>query len=164
MGAVYEAVILVGVVIFFAYGYSALGQYRAEAGPARWYFQGFLFLVISAYFIGFWSDGRRSLPMKTVAVRLVDMKSRPLTAARAAVRCGLIWILMLVPATLAYSLHPAWLLLWALSFAWAAFSPQRQTLHDLLAGTRLVIDSKAAPRSRPHRPCGVDQFLTQSTK
>jgi uncharacterized RDD family membrane protein YckC len=30
-------------------------------------------------------------------------------------------------------------------FAWAAFSPQRQTLHDLLAGTRLVIDSKAAP-------------------
>jgi len=145
MGAVYEAVILVGVVIFFAYGYSALGQYRGEAGAARWYFQGFLFMVISAYFVGFWSNGRRSLPMKTVAVRLVDTKCRPLTTARAALRCGLIWILIILPATLAYFLHPAWLLLWALSFAWAAFSPQQQTLHDWLSGTRLVIDSKAAP-------------------
>ena len=145
MCSVYEAVILFGVVIFFAYGYSALGQYRAEAGQARWYFQGFLFLVISAYFIGFWSDGRRSLPMKTVAVRLVDLQNRPLTATRAALRSGLIWILALVPATLAFELHPAWLMLWALSFVWAAFSPQRQTLHDQLSGTRLVIDSKAAP-------------------
>jgi len=145
MGAVYEIVVLFGVVIFFAYGYSALGQYRGEAGPARWFFQGFLILVISAYFIGFWSDGRRSLPMKTVALRLVDTQGRPLTVARAALRCGLIWILVLVPATLAFLLHPAWLLLWALSFAWTAFSAQRQTLHDQLAGTRLVIDSKAAP-------------------
>ncbi len=145
MGAVYEAVILIGVVIFFAYGYSALGQYRAEAGPARWVFQGFLLLVISAYFIGFWSDGRRSLPMKTVAVRLVDSQNRPLTVTRAALRCGLIWILVLVPAALAFQLHPAWLLLWALSFAWAVFSPQQQTLHDKLSGTRLVIDRSAAP-------------------
>jgi uncharacterized RDD family membrane protein YckC len=145
MGAVYESVILVGVVIFFAYGYSALGQYRGEAGLARWVFQGFLLLVISAYFIGFWSEGRRSLPMKTVAVRLVDSQSQPLSLARATLRCGLIWILVLVPAALAFALHPAWLLLWALSFAWAAFSPQRQTLHDQLSGTRLIIDRNAAP-------------------
>jgi hypothetical protein len=54
MGAVYESVILVGVVIFFAYGYSALGQYRAEAGPARWVFQGFLFLDYLCRFLLRW--------------------------------------------------------------------------------------------------------------
>ena len=145
MGAVYEAVMLFGVVIFFGYGYSALAQYRGESGPARWFFQGFLFLVISAYFIGFWSNGRRSLPMKTVAVRLVDSHNQPLTVTRAAMRCGLIWVLVLAPPMLAYALSPVWLVLWALSFVWAAFSPRHQTLHDQLSGTRLVIDSHAAP-------------------
>jgi uncharacterized RDD family membrane protein YckC len=145
MGAVYEVVILFGVVIFFGYGYSALLQYRGDAGPARWAFQGFLFLVISAYFIGFWSEGRRSLPMKTVALRLVDLQGRPLTVKKAAIRCGLIWILVLAPAALAYAMSPVWLLLWALSFAWTAFSPCHQTLHDQLSGTRLIIDSQAAP-------------------
>jgi len=145
MGAVYEAVILFGVVIFFGYGYSALLQYHGEAGAARWFFQGFLFAVISAYFIGFWSEGRRSLPMKTVAIRLVDAQSQPLTIQKAAIRCGLVWILVLAPAALAYAFSPLWLLLWALSFAWAAVSPRRLTLLDQLSGTRLVIDSQAAP-------------------
>ncbi len=121
MGAVYEAVILFGVVIFFGYGYSALLQYRGDAGPGRWFFQGFLFLVISVYFIGFWSEGRRSLPMKTVALRLVDSQGRPLTIRKAAIRCGFIWILVLAPAALAYAISPIWLLLWALPFTWTVF-------------------------------------------
>jgi uncharacterized RDD family membrane protein YckC len=145
MGTVYEALILVGVVIFFGYGASALLQWRGDEGPARWFFQGFLFLVISVYFIGFWSEGRRSLPMKTVALRLVDLQGRPLTVKKATIRCGLVWMLVLAPAALAYAISPVWLLLWTLSFAWAAFSPRHQTLHDQLSGTRLVIDSRAAP-------------------
>ena len=145
MGAVYEALILVSVVIFFGYGYSALLQYRGDEGLARWFFQGFLFLVISVYCIGFWSEGRRSLPMKTVALRLVDLQGRPLTVKTAAIRCGLVWILVLAPAALAYAISPICLLLWTLSFAWSVFSPRHQTLHDQLSGTRLVIDSRAAP-------------------
>lgn len=140
MGAVYEGVILFAVIAFFSYAFSALLQFRGESGPLRWAFQGYLFLVVGAYFVWFWSDGRRTLPMKTVALRLVDAIGRPLSRARATARylCG--WSMLLGPVTAAWYFGPAWLLLLPVPFFAALLDRDRRTLYDRVAGTRLVVD------------------------
>jgi len=155
MGAVYESVVLFGVVVFFGYGFSALFQFRGAPGGLRWAFQGFLFLVLALYFVWFWSEGRRTLPMKTVGLRLVDLGGLPLTRARAAGRYVWAWALLVAPVAAAQQLGQAWLLLLLpVPFGWALFDPDRSTLYDRLAGTRLIVDeAEPAPQSR-----------TQSTK
>jgi len=156
MGATYEGVILFAVVVFFGYGFSALFRFQGSPGGLRWAFQGFLFLVLAAYFIWFWSAGRRTLPMKTVAIRLVDRAGRPLTAARAAGRYLWAWALLLAPVAAAQQLGQAWpLWLLPIPFGWALFDPSRSALYDRLAGTRLVVDPAES---------GTAQSRTQSTK
>ena len=71
MACVYEGIILFGVVFFFGYGFSALTQYRGEPGALHTAFQLFMFAVLGAYFGWFWSNGRWTLPMKTIGVKLV---------------------------------------------------------------------------------------------
>ena len=145
MGAVYESVILFAVVVFFGYAFSALMQFRGTPGPLRWAFQGFLFLVIGLYFVWFWSEGRRTLPMKTVALRLVDAIGRPLSRTRATARylCG--WSMLLGPVAAAWYFGPAWLLLLPVPFFAALLDPERRTLYDRVAGTRLVVDEQSRP-------------------
>jgi len=147
MGAVYESVVLFGVVVFFGYGFSALLQFRGAPGALRWSFQAFLFLVLAAYFVWFWSGGRRTLPMKTVSMRLVDRAGRPLSAPRAAWRYVCASVLLLAPMAAAASFGAIFLLLLPISFAWALFDGDRRALYDVLAGTRLVIDDE--PTQRP---------------
>lgn len=148
MGAVYESVVLFGVVVFFGYGFSALLQFRGAPGPLRWAFQAFLFAVLAAYFVWFWSGGRRTLPMKTVSLRLVDRADRPLSAPRAAARYLWAWALIVAPVAAAASFGAVFLLLLPVPFAWALFDRRRRALYDVLAGTRLVVDEPPAP-SRP---------------
>ncbi|MDO4682212.1 MAG: RDD family protein [Lautropia sp.] len=71
MCVVYEAIILFGVIFFFGYAFSALTQFTGAEGWLRTAFQAFMFLVLGAYFSWFWSNGRWSLPMKTIGVKLV---------------------------------------------------------------------------------------------
>ena len=152
MSAVYEGVILFGVVFFFAYGFSALTAFKGGEGTLRTAFQIYLFLILGAYFTWFWSRGRRTLPMKTMAVTLVDAAGgQPISPARAAWR-------YLVASLLCWGLLGAvwkasvwWLVLWPLPFAWALFNPRRQALYDVLAGT-LLIRSPSAPAARRSAP------------
>jgi len=146
MSAIYESVILFALVVFFGYGFSALFQFRGAPGTMRWAFQAFLFLVLAAYFVWFWSNGRRTLPMKTVSLQLVDLSGSPLTRARAAARYGWAWLLLVAPVALAQQIGQAWpLLLLPLPFAWALLDRHGSTLYDRLAGTRLVIDDEPGP-------------------
>jgi hypothetical protein len=159
MGATYETVVLFAVVVFFGYGFSALAQFRGEPGPLRWIFQAYLFGVVGAYFVWFWSEGRRTLPMKTVSLRLVDNADRPLTRSRAALRYVVAWALLLAPVAAAWFVAPAWLLAVALPFVAALADRDRRTLYDRAAGTRLVVDD-----ARPDRAGAPPQARTQSTK
>jgi uncharacterized RDD family membrane protein YckC len=140
MGASYETVVLFAVIVFFGYAFSALAQFKGEPGPLRWVFQAYLFVVIGAYFVWFWSEGRRTLPMKTVGLRLLDATDRPVSRPRAALRYLLAWTMLLAPALAAWWLAPAWLALLALPFGAALLDGERRTLYDRLAGTRLVVD------------------------
>lgn len=136
---VYEGVILFGVVFFFAYGFSALTQFRGEAGALMVAFQVFMFIVLGAYFTGFWSSGRRSLPMKTVWLLVVDARGTPIGVGRAFARYCLAWAMLLAPIALARELSGWFALLLPLPWVWTIVDPQRRALYDVLAGTRLVI-------------------------
>ncbi len=143
MSAVYESIVMFGVVVFFGYAYSALLQYRGEPGWLRWGLQAWLFVVIGFYFVWFWSEGRRTLPMRTIGLRLVDVADRPLSRGRAALRYVAGWTMMLLPVGAAAETgHPAWLLLFPLPFFAGLLDTQRRTLYDRVAGTRLVVDTR----------------------
>ena len=109
----------------------------ATVGPVR-----LLFVVLGAYFVWFWSDGRRTLPMRTIGVRLVDDAGRPLGRGRAVRRYLWAWLLIAIPIAGAGWLHPACLLLLPLPYFSALLDPQRRTLYDRLAGTRLIVDTR----------------------
>lgn len=140
MSAVYESIVLFGVVVFFGYGFSALVRFQGVPGPMRWAFQGFLLAVLGAYFVWFWSLGRRTLPMKTVGLRLVDARGGPVGRGRAAVRFAVAAAGLILPFAAWKHVGPAGLLLFPVPIAWAAFDPQRRALYDVVAGTRLVVD------------------------
>lgn len=145
MAASYEGVILFGVAVFFGYAFSALTQYQGETGAMRHVFQAYLFLVFGVYLVWFWSDGRRSLPMKTVMVRLVDAAGRAPGKKQAALRYVLAWLFLAIPVALASTWGPAALCLMPVSWVWALFDPAKRTAYDRLAGTRLVVDEQTRP-------------------
>lgn len=139
----YEGMLLFGVVFIAGYLFSALTQTRHALDNRHWQ-QAFLFVVFGIYFVWFWSKGQ-TLAMKTWHIRVVDATGRPLNQPRALLRYALSWLWFLPP--LAASGHFAlpggemavilvgWVLVWALL---SRFHPQRQFVHDALAGTRLV--------------------------
>jgi uncharacterized RDD family membrane protein YckC len=139
MSFIYEGVLLFGVVFFFGYAFSALTRHQNQSETLRWAFQGFMFVVLGVYFVWFWSAGRRTLPMKTVGLRIVDRAGAPLSAARAFGRYSAAWAVLVTP-------------LWAASEFYAVLGPmlegaialcvvlerQHRAPWDLLSGTLLV--------------------------
>jgi uncharacterized RDD family membrane protein YckC len=139
----YEGMLMFGVVFIAGYLFGTLTQTR-NALDNRHALQAFLFVVFGIYFTWFWSKGQ-TLAMKTWHIRVVDAQGRPVSQPRALARYVLSWLWFLPPlAALApfqlnggetFVLVAGWVLVWALL---SRFHPQRQFLHDALAGTRLV--------------------------
>ena len=149
---VYEGVLLFGVVMVAGYLYSALTQQR-NALHGRHGLQAFLFVVLGIYFVWFWSHGGQTVAMKAWHVRLVTRDGRPLTQARALARYLLAW-LWFVPALVTLWLADAaggaviTVVLIAGVLAYAALARldrDRQYLHDVICGTRLVDWRPPAP-------------------
>ena len=140
----YESLLLFGVMFIAAWIFSTLLQQR-HALSLRHGLQYWLFIVLGAYFVWFWTHGGQTLAMKTWRVCLVSACGAPVSITRAAVRYLLCW-LWFVPGLLLAKLLDAhsWLLvaipaanvlLWAGS---ALLDPKRQFIHDRVVGTRLV--------------------------
>jgi uncharacterized RDD family membrane protein YckC len=148
---IYEGVLLFGVVFVADWLFSTLAQMRSGVDPRRPLMQAFLFVVLGLYFTWFWSKGQ-TLAMKTWRIRIVDVQGRPVTQLRGAWRyvCGWLWFLPPMAAMAPFSFTApqaaaavlGWVILWALA---SRFHPQRQFLHDALAGTRLI---PSLPRGR----------------
>lgn len=153
MSMVYEAIVLFAVLFFFGYGFSALLRFQGHPGVLRDLFQWFLMLLLGLYFTWFWSSGRRSLPMKTVSLLIVDKQGAPISTLRALARFTIAAVLGLMPIALAAKLHPGFFLLALLPLAWCFVDADRQSLYDRLSGTRLVVSDPKGPQS-----------FTQSTK
>ncbi len=148
MGFVYEAIVLFGVVWFADYAFSALTQFRGHPGTLRTAFQWFTLGVLAVYFTGFWSDGRRSLPMKTLALQLQTRDGKPVSVLRALARFAIAAALAIAAVAAGYYLHRSLYLLVAAPYLWTILDADRRALHDILAGTRLArVDPSPALRS-----------------
>lgn len=142
---VYEGVLLFGVLVISGYLYSSLTQQR-HALHGLHGLQVFEFFVLGAYFVWFWRHGGQTVAMKTWHIRLTSRTGEPVSAPQAVMRYVLSWIWFL----------PALVVLWWIGnpsglqvflvlsmgvIAYAAvalFRHDKQFLHDVLSGTRLV--------------------------
>ena len=101
------------------------------------------FAVFAWYCCWFWTNGRRTLAQKTWSLRLLTTADAPLDVKTALLRYLATWVgptlalvawLMLDPLG-----HGGYaLILLVFNFLWALADPERQFLHDRIAGTRLV--------------------------
>lgn len=147
----YEALLLVALVFVASYlltplvspGSAATGSLRLPSMTGRIVSFVALFALGAVFFVWSWSNGRRTLPMKTWRLALVTNDGAPLSRRTALVRYGAAWIGPAL-AVVAYALVAppglgalAWPVL-ALNWLAAFVDPERQFLHDRIAGTRIV--------------------------
>ena len=147
----YEGMLLFAVLFVAAYLFSAMTQTR-HALENRHAQQAFLFVVLGIYFTWFWAKGQ-TLAMKTWNIRIVDRHGRQVTQLRALLRYCLswLWFLPVLAAVAPFQVSGAeaavlvigWVVVWALL---SRFHPERQFLHDALAGTRLATASPSPAR------------------
>jgi uncharacterized RDD family membrane protein YckC len=131
--ALYDALLLTALVFMATWPFIALFGDSTQ-GWRRHLLQAWLVVVAGAYFVAFWTRSGQTLPMKTWGIRVVTADGRALGTARAIHR---------------YALALLGLAAAGLGFAWALFDPQRQFLHDRLAGTAIVDAKSPGPESAP---------------
>lgn len=150
---VYEGVLLFGVVFAAGLVYSTLTR-QDHALRGQTGLQVFVFVVLALYFVTFWSRGGQTVAMRAWHVRLVTAGGAPVSRWRALLRYLLAW-LWFAPALIAshlaglQSATQIFTLLVVGVFAFAMLAllhPQRQFLHDVVCGTRLVTWRAKSPR------------------
>lgn len=142
---VYEGVLLFGVVMVAGLLYSTFtNQRHALVGTTG--LQTYLFVVLGAYFVYFWSRTGQTLAMQTWHIRLVTRSGQRVGSGRAACRYCLSW-LWFAPGLLAVQLSgiktgtASISAMIASVLAYAALAwlrTDRQFWHDAVCGTRLV--------------------------
>jgi uncharacterized RDD family membrane protein YckC len=117
----------------------------------------FVFAAAGLYFTWSWTGGRRTLPMKTWRLALVRSDGEAVDAKTAVARYAAAWIgpavslvayTALQPAHL--GIHAAWLV--PLGYVWPLVDPDRQFLHDRIAGTRIVTAASDPSPGAPAQP------------
>jgi uncharacterized RDD family membrane protein YckC len=111
--------------------------------PARVILFSATFGIAAIYFVWCWTGGRRTLPMKTWRMRLVDRDAASLTYKTAFVRYLAAWIgpgLALVTYVFLKPLDLGGVAVVPLALNYLAVfvDPEKQFLHDRIAGTRIV--------------------------
>ncbi|MDE2201572.1 MAG: RDD family protein [Burkholderiaceae bacterium] len=105
------------------------------------------FFALGLYFVGFWRKRGQTLAMQTWRMRVVNADGSRISIGRAIARYVLAWMWVAVAVGV---IHLSGVSRWAGAgvalacvLAWGALAwldPQRQFMHDRLAGTRLVRD------------------------
>ena len=119
----YDTVLVFGVLAFaFLLPHILIGAFlhRTATPILLW---AHLFLILLVYFVGFWTYRGQTLAMRTWHLRLQDKDGSTPRPARALLRYLLCW--------------PS-IGLFGIGFFWALLDPERQFLHDRLAGTCIV--------------------------
>ena len=122
LSLVYEALLLAGLLFCAGLLFFAVEQRLADT-HARLLFQLYLALIAGFYFVWQWTRGGQTLPMRTWRLRLVGRDGAPVRRRQALVR---------------YAAALAGAVAFGAGFTWAFFDPDRQFLHDRIAGTRII--------------------------
>jgi uncharacterized RDD family membrane protein YckC len=152
---VYEGVLLFGLVMAVGMLFGVLMQQR-HGLIHRQGLQAVLFLAMAVYFIGFWLKSGQTLAMKTWHLKLVRADGMPVRPMQTACRFVAAWVWFCPSLLINYWVqwHQTSEILgmicgWIAVYAGLSFLlPQRQFLHDLLCGTRLI-DTRPAVTSAP---------------
>ena len=120
--AFYDLLMVVALVLVATFPYLAVFG-DSTFGWRRHALQVWVVIVAASYFVGFWSHGGQTLPMKTWHIRLVREDG-----TRVGIGRGLHRFAIALLGTLAGGL----------GFLWAIWDRDRQFLHDRLTGTALV--------------------------
>lgn len=144
----YEGLLILALLLIAAFPLAGLKGLTLQ-GTAHFFAQLYFFGVAAAYFTWFWRRGGQTLAMKTWKFRVTGVSGQPLTALRAFGRyvaallffgpacAGL--VLLFFPNRIS-PLITMWAFLPMIAtILWARFDPDRQFLHDRLAGTRLIV-------------------------
>ena len=155
---VYEGLILFGILLIpgavGAVIVAVTGQQHSTEGDLI--LQVTSFSIYAAYFTWFWSKRGQTLPMQTWHIKVVMADGRPLSWGRAFVRYLASWLWVAPAALIAVLNHwsfredpramVAGASLGVLGYALLALVlPQKQFLHDLICGTKLVTAARRAP-------------------
>ena len=147
----YEALLLLALVFITSYlltplvspGSTSSGSLVVPSTAGRIISFVSLFMLGAAFFGWSWSEGRRTLPMKTWRLALVTNDGAPLSRRLALVRYVAAWIGPALAVVVYALVAPsgfgalAWPLV-AINWLAAFVDPERQFLHDRMAGTRIV--------------------------
>ena len=120
--ALYDLLLVVALVLIATFPFLALFG-DSTHGWRRHVLQGWVLAVAAAYFVGFWSNGGQTLPMKTWRIRLVRVDGTKVGVMQGVNRFAF--------AVLGF-------LAAGLGFLWALWDRDKQFLHDRIAGTVLV--------------------------
>ena len=150
-GVAYEGLLLAAIVLlvgFLTLPLVSKVQHSERAIevpplPARALSGCAIFAAAGLYFVWSWTSGRRTLPMKTWKLTLERVDGRPVDGKTAVTRYVAAWIGPLASLAAYEALKPLSLpthALWfaSINYAWALVDPDRQFLHDRIAGTRIV--------------------------
>ncbi|MCL2075762.1 MAG: RDD family protein [Betaproteobacteria bacterium] len=118
--------LLLGVIVIFWLAPHILLGALANIELPAWVQQLHFLLLLALYFVWFWLHGGQTLPMRTWKIRVVDKGGGPLRPMQALFRYLVAWFS---------------LLFFGIGFFWRIADPERQFLHDRLAGSRLVISA-----------------------
>lgn len=134
---IYEGLIITAV-LFAATAIFSIAFPDSQAEPLRTALRAYLLVVAGSYFVWSWTGGRRTLPMRTWRLSIVDKSGAPPSLARATIR---------------YLVAAATIPLVGVGLLWVVVDRERAFLHDRVAGTRLVRD-RAAPGTHSQQPAG----------
>ena len=128
----YESLLVFGILApTFMIPYVLLGM-AFGFEPPGWLLWLHVFGVLGFYFVWYWSRHGNTLAMQTWRLRLVSADTGfKLTPRRAFLRFVLAW-----PSLLCFGA----------GILWAFFDPDRQFLHDRIAGSRIVLMPTAPKR------------------
>lgn len=119
----YESLLLLGVLsVFFLLPHVVLGIGFNIALPG-WMLVIHVFILLGGYFVWYWQHGGQTLAMQTWKVQISTPSGAKPSLAQLILRYVLSWLSLVA---------------FGMGLLWALIDPDRQFLHDRLAGTRLI--------------------------
>lgn len=144
MAMIYEGLILFGLCFVVAgiFDITTNSRHALKLRHAR---EALLFITIGIYFIYFWLKNGQTLPMQTWRIKLVSADGKPVSPRQAVLRYLLSWLWFMPAILLCWALGLKYPLIFAViavgMMVWAIgiwLDPDRQFIHDRMAGTRLI--------------------------